>query len=82
MKIKCPQCGISGFLELRGSSGRVKHYAGYANGARVYSYHTVANEFLGINGNQSGIKTPSISREAAIGAFGGIWTRDHYLTNP
>ena len=75
MKAICPVCGISGFLELRGSSGRVKHYAGYANGVRVYSYHIIAKEqiaFLGINGNQSGIKTPNLNREAVLEPSAGF----------
>jgi hypothetical protein len=29
LKVKCPVCGIEGFLEQRGNNYRIKHYRGY-----------------------------------------------------
>jgi len=63
--VECPQCGILGFLEVRGSSGRIKHYDGYVNGKRVYHYHNVPTEQLAQMGINVGIKTPKSRREAA-----------------
>ena len=60
MKIRCPVCGIEGYLEVRGNSYRVKHYQGYINGKRKYIIHSISREQainLGINGNKyMGIK--------------------------
>jgi hypothetical protein len=60
MKIVCPVCGISGFLQQRGNSSRVLHYVGYVDGKRVYKSHSLAGagERTGLvindgnNGNQ------------------------------
>ena len=64
-KVECPTCGMEGFLEQRGSSLRIKHYAGFENGTRKYVLHKVAKAELaklGINGNQSlGIKTEELN---------------------
>jgi hypothetical protein len=59
MKVECPICHIKGFLEVRGSNYRVKHYQGYENGKRRYFIHSFSKEQginVGINdkiGNQS-----------------------------
>ena len=77
MKLVCPVCGIEGILESRGKSQRVLHYRGFIDGKRVYEKHSI----MGVNGNKSlGIKTDESSLKMESGAFGGIWTRDHYLT--
>ena len=58
MKIKCPICGIEGFLEKRGNSYRVKHYKGYVDGKRIYVIHSLSKEHIavlgikGLDGNQ------------------------------
>jgi len=61
MKVECPICGIEGFIEKRGNSYRIKHYAGYNGNQRKYLIHTVPQDIMdnmGINGNQNmGIKT-------------------------
>ena len=77
MKIECPVCGIEGILESRGKSQRILHYKGFIDGKRIYEKHNI----LGVNGNKSlGINANESSLKMEVGAFGGIWTRDHYLT--
>ncbi len=45
MKIKCPICGVEGFLQQRGNSGsRVQHYEGFIDGKRVYAYHAIGSK--------------------------------------
>jgi hypothetical protein len=65
MKAKCPTCGIEGFVEQRGNSYRIKHYAGYNGNQRKYVIHTLSKDFiniLGINGNQNlGITDPYLN---------------------
>ena len=67
MKVKCPICGIEGFLEKRGNSYRIKHYKGYVNGKRKYVVHSIKKEQLQLIpkiGNQSmGIKTLNLASE-------------------
>ena len=41
MKIKCPVCGIQGFLEVRKRSPRIKHYMGIKNNKRIYQIHVI-----------------------------------------
>ena len=45
-KIKCPICGIEGFLEKRGNSYRVKHYKGYINKKRIYVTHMIPSSLI------------------------------------
>ena len=45
-KIKCPICGIEGFLEKRGNSYRVKHYKGYINKKRIYVTHKIPSSLI------------------------------------
>ena len=91
MKIDCPICGKMGFVQVRGKNVMIQHYQGFEGGKRIYQYHKVPYEQfqeLQVNATASKESTsklqvrkePVLSREAAIGAFGGIWTRDHYLT--
>ena len=67
MKVKCPICGIEGFLEKRGNSYRIKHYKGYVNGKRKYVVHSIKKEQLQLIpkiGNQyMGIKTLILTSE-------------------
>ncbi len=51
MKVICPKCGISGFLQLRGDSCRIQHYVGFKEGKRVYQYHKV--KFVEVTGSKS-----------------------------
>jgi len=57
MKVKCPVCGIEGFLQIRGSSARVQHYKGFVNGKRIYEYHKIPKALLStimeVNGSKS-----------------------------
>ena len=56
MMIRCPVCGIEGFLEKRGNNYRIKHYVGYDGNQRKYTTHRISNEYIitvGIN-NQNG----------------------------
>jgi len=46
MKVKCPVCGIEGFLQIRGSSARIQHYKGFINGKRKYEYHKIPKSLL------------------------------------
>ena len=49
MKVRCPKCGVEGFLQKRNNSCRVQHYQGFANGKRLYAYHRIlgsAMEYL------------------------------------
>jgi hypothetical protein len=41
VKVMCPQCHVKGFLEVRGSSARVKHYVGMKNGKGIYKTHRI-----------------------------------------
>jgi hypothetical protein len=55
LKVKCPVCGIEGFLEQRGNNYRIKHYQGYNGNQRQYSTHKISRDYtsdLGINGNK------------------------------
>ena len=65
LKVKCPMCGIQGFIEQRGNSYRIKHYIGYDGNQRKYLIHTIGKDCmdnLGINGNQNmGINNPNLS---------------------
>ena len=67
MKVKCPICGIEGFLEKRGNSYRIKHYKSYINGKRKYIVHSLKKEQLQLItnfGNQTmGIKTLNLVSE-------------------
>ena len=45
-KIDCPICGISGFLQVRGTNVMVQHYQGLRNSKRMYSYHRVPYELF------------------------------------
>jgi hypothetical protein len=56
LKVKCPTCGIQGFIEKRGNSYRVKHYIGYDGNQRKYLIHKLNEDYInsmGINGNQN-----------------------------
>ena len=57
MKIKCPLCGIEGFLQKRGNSYRIQHYRAYVNEKRKYDYHTVSRRYIEslmeVNGNKT-----------------------------
>ena len=74
MKVKCPICGIEGFLQQRGNSYRIQHYRGYVNGKRIYEYHNATRAYLEqilkleVNGSKSLevklLKNDAISREA------------------
>ena len=48
MKMLCPVCGIEGFLQQRGNSRRIQHYAGYREGKQSFTYHK-----LELNGSES-----------------------------
>jgi hypothetical protein len=65
MKVKCPVCGVEGFMEQRGNSYRIKHYLAYNGNQREYSIHRLSQDCinaLGINGNQNmGIKRPDLN---------------------
>ena len=67
LKIKCPVCNIEGFLEVRGSNARIKHYLGFESGKRKYEYHTVTLENLIPRDSQktAGINAADLSRETA-----------------
>ena len=39
MKIICPICGKTGFLQKRKNSRRIQHYVNYENRKRRYLYH-------------------------------------------
>jgi hypothetical protein len=62
MKVLCPVCGISGFLQQRGNSSRVLHYVGYVDGKRVYKSHRMV--INGNNGNQ-----PMVINKSGMGIF-------------
>ena len=46
VKVKCPVCGIEGFLEKHGKGYRIKHYKGYVDRKRLYEIHKVPNSPL------------------------------------
>jgi len=56
MKVKCPQCGIEGYLQVRGKSARVGHYKGYNGKTRIIEWHkadyNTINSMVN-NGNQN-----------------------------
>ena len=55
MKVKCPQCGIKGYLQLRGKSARVGHYKGYSGKTRIIEWHKADYDTISLmvnNGNQ------------------------------
>ena len=51
MKVICPKCGISGFLQQRGESCRIQHYIGFKERKRIYQYHNV--KLVEANGSKS-----------------------------
>ena len=87
MKTICSVCGKEGFLQVRGKSRRVGHYRGFKGKTRVVEWHALTAEVV-IN------KKTVINKEEKnklflnrfgetrreLEPFGGIWTRDHYLT--
>ena len=46
LKVKCPSCGISGFLQVRGTNVMVQHYQGFRDNRRIYIYHKVPYELF------------------------------------
>ena len=44
MKVKCPTCGIAGFVQVRGTNVMVQHYQGFRENRRIYSYHKIPYE--------------------------------------
>ena len=71
MKVRCPICGIEGFLEIRGSSRRVVHYRGIVDGKRVYEKHRIDSRFdsqMGIK--NMGIKTHDLTSFSQIDVDG------------
>ena len=59
MKVKCPICGIQGYLEKHSRGYRIRHYVGFKENKRIYQYHYITQEqltTLGISGyKQMGI---------------------------
>jgi hypothetical protein len=41
MKVRCPTCGIEGFVQVRGTNVMVQHYKGFTDGRRIYQYHKI-----------------------------------------
>ncbi len=96
MKAICPVCNVEGSMEQRGSSIRFRHYIGFENGKRKYCYHTqrlMPSDAQYVRASIHGkpaiteFENPVLRRVeettkelSGVGAFGGIWTRDHYLT--
>jgi hypothetical protein len=83
LKVKCPVCGVEGFMEQRGNSYRIKHYIGYNGNQRKYLMHTADKECLdtvGINaenGNQYmgiNLKDSSLDSESKRGCR-LVWSR-------
>jgi len=46
LKARCPDCGIGGFLQVRGRNVMIQHYAGFRDGKRIYTYHKIPLETL------------------------------------
>jgi hypothetical protein len=90
LKVKCPTCGIQGFIEQRGNSYRIKHYVGYDGNQRKYLIHKLNEDYIdsmGINGNQNmGINNPNLgsfseSLVRSLG-FGPKRVQVQYLLHP
>ena len=73
MKIKCPVCGIQGFLQRRGNSFRVQHYIGYRNGKRKYTYHKVPSEIAKKLMEVHGSKSMEVNKPAKRVYWCGGW---------
>ena len=73
MKVRCPICGIKGFLQKRGNSYRIQHYVGYINGKRKYTYHKIPSELaiklLDINGSKSMEVKTTVNRHCWCGGW-------------
>ena len=83
LKVKCPICGIEGFLEQRGNNCRIKHYVGYDGNQRKYLMHAIGkdcfdtvgisaengNQYMGIN-----LKDSSLNSESKRGCR-LVWSR-------
>jgi len=46
LKVKCPICGIEGYLQERGNSVRVSHYIGYQGKISIIQWHVVGKELV------------------------------------
>jgi hypothetical protein len=46
MKFRCPECGIEGFIQVRGRNVMIQHYVGFRDGKRIYTYHKIPFEML------------------------------------
>ena len=44
MRMECPVCGTIGFLQQRGNSCRVGHYAGFKDGKTIIQWHLVKTD--------------------------------------
>jgi hypothetical protein len=63
LKIRC-KCGSEGFLEIRGKSFRVKHYAGKIGNKRKYKtcrLTALEAQALGVDGNHVLTKAPNFA---------------------
>ena len=46
MKVRCPICGIQGYLEKHGRRYRIRHYVGFKENKRIYQYHYINEDQL------------------------------------
>ena len=72
-KIECPTCGVSGFLQVRGTNVMVQHYQGFRDNKRVYSYHRVPYELFQ-NLQVSASKTMQVTTPDLTPISGIEWT--------
>ena len=72
-KIECPICGISGFLQVRGTNVMVQHYPGFKDNKRIYTYHKVPYSlFENLQVNAS--KTKQVNEPNTISISKNMWT--------
>jgi hypothetical protein len=46
LKVECPDCGIEGFVQVRGRNVMIQHYVGFRDSKRIYTYHKIPFEML------------------------------------
>ena len=46
MKLICPECGVSGYTQIRKNYARIAHYRGYEGEKRLIEWHSTTLEEL------------------------------------